>query len=82
MVALALLVCYPVTTAAAVVQSSNLRYCMNKCVLILFLCCRLFPLREQGLNFYAHELTQDEIKVRHKFKHIDSTHPVCKRVYV
>ncbi|XP_053292541.1 opioid growth factor receptor-like protein 1 [Pleuronectes platessa] len=22
----------------------------------------LFPLREQGLNFYAHELTQDEIK--------------------
>lgn len=24
---------------------------------------RLFPLREQGLNFYAHELTQDEIKV-------------------
>uniref|UniRef100_A0A672H9J2 Opioid growth factor receptor-like 1 n=1 Tax=Salarias fasciatus TaxID=181472 RepID=A0A672H9J2_SALFA len=24
----------------------------------------LFPLREQGLNFYAHELTQDEIKVR------------------
>uniref|UniRef100_A0A3Q3EPV4 Opioid growth factor receptor-like 1 n=1 Tax=Labrus bergylta TaxID=56723 RepID=A0A3Q3EPV4_9LABR len=23
---------------------------------------QLFPLREQGLNFYAHELTQDEIK--------------------
>lgn len=28
--------------------------------------CRLFPLREQGLNFYAHELTQDEIKVKAK----------------
>lgn len=27
-----------------------------------FLFVRLFPLREQGLNFYAHELTQDEIK--------------------
>jgi len=31
--------------------------------LFLDCCYRLFPLREQGLNFYAQELTQDEIKV-------------------
>ncbi|XP_055757690.1 opioid growth factor receptor-like protein 1 [Salvelinus fontinalis] len=30
--------------------------------LSLCLSCRLFPLREQGLNLYAQELTQEEIK--------------------
>ncbi|KAG7229922.1 hypothetical protein INR49_009641 [Caranx melampygus] len=33
----------------------NLRFYLNKIPLAV-------PLREQGLNFYAHELTQDEIK--------------------
>lgn len=33
----------------------------------LYICfeCRLFPLREQGLNFYAKELTTCEIEVKH-----------------
>uniref|UniRef100_A0A9J8BRZ9 Opioid growth factor receptor like 1 n=1 Tax=Cyprinus carpio carpio TaxID=630221 RepID=A0A9J8BRZ9_CYPCA len=41
----------------------------------------LFPLREQGLNFYAQELTQDEIKEfqstreakRHRFQHLNES---------
>lgn len=55
-------------------KPSKRLYSVQKCLFIwcrvssysfLSPCGRLFPLREQGLNFYAHELTQDEIKVRH-----------------